>query len=45
MYEIVDVTSDAGPLEPMGSKPKFWFDHPEWGQSLFKASRPGSGED
>ena len=45
MYQIVDVTADAGSLEPMGSKPKFWFEHPEWGQSLFKAARPGSGED
>ena len=45
MYEIIDVTADAGPLEPMGSKPKFWFEHPQWGTCLFKAARPASGED
>jgi hypothetical protein len=45
MYPIIDVTADAGHLEPMGSKPKFWFDHPEWGKCLFKAARLGSGED
>jgi hypothetical protein len=45
MYEIIDVTAEERPLEPMGSKPKFWFEHAEWGQCLFKASRPGSGED
>jgi hypothetical protein len=45
MYPIIDVTADAGHLEPMGSKPKFWFDHPEWGKCLFKAARPSSGED
>lgn len=45
MYEIIDVTSDAGQLEPMGSKPKFWLEDPRWGVCLFKAARPGSGED
>lgn len=45
MYEIVDVTAEAGQIEPMGSKPKFWFDHPEWGSCLFKAARQDSGED
>jgi hypothetical protein len=45
MYVIYNVTADAGPLEPMGSKPKFWFEHELWGACLFKAARPGSGED
>ena len=45
MFPIIDVTSDAGQLEPMGSKPKFWFEHAEWGACLFKTARPGSGED
>jgi hypothetical protein len=45
MFEIIDVTEDAGLLEPMGSKPKFWFEHPDWGSSLFKIARTGSGED
>lgn len=29
----------------MGTKPKFWVRHPVLGQSLFKAARPGTGED
>jgi hypothetical protein len=45
MYRIVDVVEEAHNLEPMGSKPKFWFSHPEMGICLFKAARPGSGED
>jgi len=45
MYGVVDVTADSGQLEPMGSKPKFWFDHPDLGPCLFKTARPGTGED
>lgn len=45
MYEVIDVTADAGQLEPMGSKPKFWFEATERGPCLFKAARPDSGED
>ena len=29
----------------MGSKAKFWFEHTELGPCLFKAVRPGTGED
>ncbi len=29
----------------MGTKTKFWFDHPELGSCLFKEARPGTGED
>jgi hypothetical protein len=32
-------------VEQMGSKAKFWFDHPEFGVSLFKAAREDTGED
>jgi hypothetical protein len=45
MYSIVDVTADVEHVEPMGSKPKFWFEHPTWGTCLFKTSRPLTGED
>jgi hypothetical protein len=45
MYRVVDVTADADQLEPMGSKPKFWFEHKDFGLCLFKAARPGTGED
>ena len=45
MFEVTNVTAEADLLEPMGSKPKFWFEHPDWGHCLFKAARPGSGED
>ena len=31
--------------EPMGTKFKFWYDDPEFGRTLFKATRPGHGED
>ena len=31
--------------ETMGSKSKFWFKHPEWGDCLFKFSRLNTGED
>lgn len=31
--------------EQMGSKEKFWFEHDVFGRTLFKAARPGSGED
>ncbi len=46
MYRIVDVTVETGDaVEPMGSKPKFWFELGEYGPCLFKAVRSGSGED
>jgi hypothetical protein len=31
--------------EPMGTKFKFWYEDPELGRCLFKAARPGHGED
>ncbi|EDX85733.1 hypothetical protein S7335_3436 [Synechococcus sp. PCC 7335] len=31
--------------EDMGTKPKFWFEHPEMGRCLFKQARPNTGED
>lgn len=45
MFPIITVEAEADQLEPMGSKPKFWFDHPDHGRCLFKAARPHSGED
>lgn len=46
MYEIIEVPADAvSLLEPMGTRPKFWFEHATLGESLFKVARPGSGED
>lgn len=45
MYEVVEVTAEADQLEPMGSKSKFWFEHGDLGPCLFKAARPGTGED
>ncbi len=35
----------AANMEYMGTKPKFWLDHPELGSSLFKLARPNTGED
>jgi hypothetical protein len=31
--------------EIMGTRAKFWFDHPQLGRCLFKYIRPGTGED
>jgi len=45
MYDVIDVTADAESIEPMGSKPKFWFDHSKHGKCLFKTARTGTGED
>lgn len=46
MYPVVKVApSDADSVEPMGTKTKFWFDHPDYGRCLFKVARPGTGED
>ncbi|MCT7982263.1 hypothetical protein NG796_03040 [Laspinema sp. A4] len=32
-------------LEQLGTKYKFWFNHPELGNCLYKQSRPNTGED
>ena len=46
MFVEVEVPHDAPEdPEPMGTKNKFWFQHPEMGRCLFKASRVGHGED
>lgn len=31
--------------ETMGTKAKFWFEHPELGRCLYKHIRPNTGED
>ena len=31
--------------ETMGTKSKFWFDHPELGHCFYKHIRPNKGED
>lgn len=45
MYSVLNVTADVEHMEPMGSKPKFWFEHPSLGACLFKIARPSTGED
>jgi hypothetical protein len=46
MYEIVVVPPDAAEApEQMGTKRKFWFQHPDLGLCLFKLARDGTGED
>ena len=45
-FPIFEVQSDAAQeQEAMGTKPKFWFRHPQLGQCLFKQARPNTGED
>lgn len=45
-YGIIEVPSDAEPIkEQLGTKPKFWWEHPELGTVLFKEAREGTGED
>ncbi len=43
IYEVPDDAAEAE--EPMGSRFKFWFQHPELGNCLFKQVRPNTGED
>ena len=43
VFEIENST--ASNMEYMGTKEKFWFDHPELGDCLFKFARPHTGED
>ncbi len=46
LFPIIEVPDDAVEAEEaMGSKFKFWFEHPTLGQSLFKLARPNTGED
>lgn len=45
-FPIFEVPDDAAQnTEAMGSKYKFWFQHPELGECLFKQVRPSTGED
>lgn len=45
-YPIIEVPSDALPImEQLGTKPKFWWEHPTLGTVLFKEAREGTGED
>lgn len=46
MFEILSVPPNAAEApEQMGTKQKFWFQHPELGPCLFKLARPDTGED
>jgi hypothetical protein len=47
MFPVLTVPDDAADsYEQMGTKPKFWFDHPDLGRCLFKQqTRGNSGED
>lgn len=46
LFPIIHVPDDAPlSLEDMGSKEKFWFLEPGGEKCLFKAARPGTGED
>lgn len=45
-FPIVEVPLDAAEAEEaMGTKFKFWFQHPELGNCLFKQARSNTGED
>lgn len=47
-FPIIIVTQEAYELsnqEAMGSKYKFWFEHPELGRCLYKQARENLGED
>ncbi len=45
-FSIIEVPVDAAEAEEaMGTKFKFWFQHPELGNCLFKQARSNTGED
>jgi hypothetical protein len=46
-FPVIEVLLNAEDRreEAMGTKEKFWFDHPELGTCLFKYSRDNTGED
>lgn len=47
-YEVIRLTSEQmsqAQEEVMGTRVKFWFDHPQLGHCLFKYIRPDTGED
>jgi hypothetical protein len=46
LFPIIEVSADAAQAEEaMGTKFKFWFQHLEMGNCLFKMARPNTGED
>ncbi len=46
LFPVIEVPDDAAQSqEAMGSRPKFWFRHPEFEDCLFKQTRPNTGED
>lgn len=46
MFPVISVEEGAADnVEYLGSKQKFWFNHSEFGRSLWKAARPNTGED
>lgn len=46
MFPIYTVPDGAADLpEQLGTKPKFWFQHEEFGDALFKEGRPNTGDD
>jgi hypothetical protein len=46
LFPVIHVADDAAEAdEAMGTKPKFWFHHPDLGECLFKEARPNTGED
>ncbi len=46
MFPIIDISDDAAHAEEaMGTKFKFWFQHPDLGNCLFKQTRDNTGED
>jgi hypothetical protein len=45
-FPIIEVPLDASQdIEDLGTKEKFWYDHPDMGRCLFKKARPNTGED
>ncbi|GKT26823.1 hypothetical protein [Acidovorax sp. SUPP3334] len=42
VYRVVDGAAQS--TEPLGTKYKFWFEHPDLGSTLFKEGRPNTGE-
>jgi len=42
---VPEAAYELSETEAMGTKPKFWFDHPNLGRCLYKQSRPNTGDD
>jgi hypothetical protein len=46
MFDVVAIAADVqDDLEPLGTKPKFWFRTEAGDRCLFKEARPNTGED